>query len=138
MLKRFDGSLQRIMASSADEYCTKCGYPREHRTVCVHCLDLAQARRYSKQREQERQTALVEKLGGWRPYEEYLVERFRPSGVTQPALEACLQWKFAAESIYLWSVGAGTGKSHLAVVACRQHLEKGVGGRVVKPNELFR
>jgi len=138
MLKRFDASLQKILVSPAGEYCSVCDYPKERRVVCVHCLDLAQARRYEKKKTQEQTLALVERLGGWRPYEEYLVTRFRPSTVTQPALDACLRWDYHHSNLYFWSAGSGTGKSHLATIAARRYIEAGVDGRVVKPNELFR
>lgn len=136
MLNRFKPDLP---PPQPGDYCSLCNYPRlPHERVCGHCLELARDRKAEKELTRERELELVEKLGGWRPYEEYLADKFRPSSVTQPALDACLRFDHERENIYLWSSNPGTGKSHLSVVAARKAFDRGVDGRVLKPNELFR
>ena len=120
----------------SEDYCPVCHFPKREK-VCEVCVEAARSKRRATKESRAQELRLVERLGGWRAYEEYLAENFRPSDVTKPALEAVLEWDHETQNIYLWSSGSGTGKSHLAVAGARQHLVHDVAGQVFKPNELF-
>lgn len=130
------GSVPPLFRDPGD-YCSVCHFPKREK-VCEVCVEAARSKKRATKEVIANRIRLIERLGGWRAYEEYLADKFRPSAVTKPALEAALAYDPDKHNLYLWSANPGTGKSHLAVAAVRGRIERGLEGRVVKPNELFR
>jgi DNA replication protein DnaC len=60
-------------------------------------------------------------LGGERAFQVYTRERFKHSDITYAALQAAITFDPRRENIYLHGP-TGTGKSHLAIIAAREHL----------------
>lgn len=87
----------------------------------------------AKRRAQE-QAYNVRMLGGLKAYERFTAETYSPSAVTMAAFNAVKTFDPSRQNLYLWGP-AGTGKSHLAVIAARRFLPN---VRVIRPQDLSR
>ena len=110
--------------------CPTCHYPLWE-TPCRNCAREERIRIASHRR---META----LGGRRASQEFTPDMFQASPRLQPAKDAAVNFNPATDNLYFWGP-AGTGKSHLAVVAARAHYRPdSTNVRVLKPFEIAR
>lgn len=88
----------------------------------------------ARSREAERAASeMASQLGGRRALDEFTVEKFNPSDGTRSAFDACRSFNPDTDNIYIHGP-TGTGKTHLATIAVRQHRHP----HVTKPINITR
>lgn len=125
------------------QYCPVCQYP-VYGAKCLQCAEKAERQ---KRQEMELRYHSAIALGGRRARETYTAEAFKINKVNKQAFEASKNFNPESDNLYLFGP-AGSGKSHLATIAARQHLKIKSVGTVydevsvnvicTKPTEIFR
>ena len=109
------------------DYCPTCTYPLKVKP-CIICQE--------NERNAKKQTdAQIAALGGLKSFNEYTAERFAISPKTSAAFSAASAFDPAKDNL-LFTGPAGSGKSHLAIVAARKYMHKRLA--VVKTMDVYR
>lgn len=108
-----------LPARSNADYCPKCEYPiRDNYPPCDNCVeqsktDAEQVKYWSAQ------------LGGMRAWKDYLDSKFVKTDYNLAAYTAIKEWNRYESNLFL-SGPRGVGKSHLAAIAKRPLIMKGI------------
>lgn len=114
--------------------CPICNYWFVPGTACEHCLDVA---RNEENQRRHSETVLTEILGGPRPFDEHVRERFIVRPENEEAVAAVDAFDPRRESLYLYGANGG-GKTFLAHVAARRLFGARFSVEILGPGALRR
>src|SRR5215472_4527719 len=97
---------------------------------CAACLAASELQREKERQGVVRRTALIELLGGEKPYREFTFERFQLAPGNRRAFERSKDFNPATENLYLWGA-CGVGKTHLASAMARRCFEETLAVTIV-------
>ncbi len=104
---------------------------------CPTCLATLERQRESQQRAFARRVALVQLLGGEKPYREFTFERYEVTPGNRLPYEKAKNFSPAIDNLYLWGC-CGVGKTHLAYAAARHCFEQTLSVVILRPGQLSR
>jgi len=105
--------------------------------VCPECDLKRTAEREREKLDLERRKALVELLGGDKPYREFTFEKFRISSGNRAAYQRCSSLNPATDNLYLWGA-CGVGKTHLALAIARRCFEESLSVVILSAGQISR
>ena len=105
--------------------------------VCLDCRGHREAQREKEKRYLERRTALIELLGGEKPYREFTFDRYRVQSGNRLAYERSRNFNPATDNLYLWGA-CGLGKTHLTWAIARSCFEETLSVVILRTGQLSR
>ncbi len=105
--------------------------------ICPACLADLETRRKQEQRGHTLRKALVELLGGQKPYREFTFERYEVMPGNQLAYGKSKHFNPATDNLYLWGP-CGVGKTHLAHAIGRRGFEETLSVNLLPAWQLSR
>jgi DNA replication protein DnaC len=105
--------------------------------LCPVCQAALQARCEQEKRTLAMRGALVQLLGGEKPYRDFTIERYQVGAGNQLAYERSKHFNPVTDNLYLWG-SCGVGKTHLAWAAARRCFEETLSVIILQPGQLIR
>jgi DNA replication protein DnaC len=105
--------------------------------ICPPCFQEIEAERVRQRRHAAMQAALLQLLGGPKPYREFTLDRYSVTSGNELAVQKAKQFDSARQNLYLWGP-SGVGKTHLAYGTARTCFERGVSVAAVRASQLTR
>ena len=104
---------------------------------CAPCQAARESAREKEEHIRLRRSALVEILGGEKPYREFTFERYQVTTANQLAFERSKNTNPACDNLYLWGP-CGVGKTHLAYAVARRGFEESLSVTILWAAQLSR
>jgi DNA replication protein DnaC len=105
--------------------------------LCPTCIAALEGNRQKEQQAQALHEALVQLLGGEKPYREFTFERYEATAGNRLAFERARQFNPSIDNLYLWGA-CGVGKTHLAYAVARRRFEDDRSVAILRPGQLIR
>jgi len=107
------------------------------RGVCPDCQAALEARREREKRALARRDAVVQLVGGERPYREFTFERYDVTPGNRLAYERSKNFNPATDNLYFWGP-CGVGKTHLAYAIAKACFEGALSATVQLAAQISR
>lgn len=105
--------------------------------ICPDCHRNEETNRERKERDLAKREALIELLGGVKPYREFMFEPYRVNPGNELAYKCAKDFNPASENLYLWGA-CGVGKTHLALAAARRCFVETISIRILRAGQMSR
>jgi len=105
--------------------------------ICSSCRETWEQRIQNEQGARNRRRALIQLLGGERPYRECTFERYAVLPENRAALETAQRFSARHDNIFFWGP-CGVGKTHLAMAIARRSFEEGFSVEILKSPQVVR
>jgi DNA replication protein DnaC len=105
--------------------------------LCPACLVAIEVNRKKEQGAQALREALIQVLGGEKPYREFTFEKYQVTPGNQLAFAKAKHFSPSDDNLYFWGP-CGVGKTHLAYAIARRSFEQGRSVTILKSSQLSR